>query len=156
MPAGDRGGEISRAGVIGCSSLCLRNIDMRHLPPVPPLISAGGGLVKGGELKEQTRRQRPLTDLTSVIRVLQCQRANQIKMNGAYPGHWRLASLGPISSAPVTVHIERLIERPTMLLCEEETQTHTNRFPVDGRRGVITVLRDRKNRWKHLRGGPPL
>lgn len=113
-------------------------------------------MVKGGELKEQTRRQRPLTDLTSVIRVLRCQHANQIKMNGAYPGHWRLASLGPISSAPVTVHIERLIERPTVPLCEEETQTHTNRFPVNGRRGVITVLRDRKNRWKHLRGGPPL
>ncbi|KAL7393891.1 hypothetical protein ABVT39_017379 [Epinephelus coioides] len=66
-------------------------------------------------------------------------------MNGAYPGHWRLASLGPISSAPVTVHIERLIERPTMPLCEEETQAHTNRFPVDGQGGVITVLRDRKN-----------
>lgn len=110
-------------------------------------------MVKGGEMKEQTRRQRPLTDLTSVIRVLQCQRANQIKMNVAYPGHWRLASLGPISSAPVTVHIERLIERPTVPLCEEETQTHTNRFPADGRGGVITVLRRGKNRWKHLRGG---
>jgi len=113
-------------------------------------------MAKGGELKEQTRRQWPLTDLTSVIRVLRCQHANQIMMNGAYPGHWRLASLGPISSAPVTVHIERLIERLTMLLCEEETQAHTNRFLVDRRGGVIRVLYDRKNRWKHLRGGPPL
>jgi len=124
--------------------------------PITSPTSHVRGLVKGGKLKEQTRRQRPLCDLTSVIGVLQCQHANQIKMNGAYPGHWRLASLGPISSAPVTVHIERLIERPTMPLCEEETHTHTNRFPVDGRGGVITVLRDGKNRWKHLRGGPPL
>lgn len=113
-------------------------------------------MVKGGELKEQTRRQWPLTDLTSVIVVLRCQHANQIKMNGAYQGHWRLASLGPISSAPVTVHIERLIERLTMPLREEETQPHTNRFPVDRRGGVIRVLHDRKKRWKHLRGGPPL
>lgn len=107
------GGEISRAGVIGCSSLCPRDTDMRHLLLLPPLISAGGGLVKGAELKAQTRRRRPLTDLTSVIGGLRCQRASQIMMNGAYPGHWRRASLGPISSAPVTVHIERLIERPT-------------------------------------------
>ena len=113
--------------------------DMRHLLLLPPLISGGQWMVKGGELKEQTRRHRPLTDLTSVIGVLQCQHADQIKMNGAYPGHWRLASLGPISSAPVTVHIERLIERPTMPLCEEETQTHTNRFPAD--RGDGELLR---------------
>ena len=51
------GGEISRVGVIGCSSLCPHNMDMRHLLPLPPLISAGRRLVKGGELKEQTRRQ---------------------------------------------------------------------------------------------------
>lgn len=139
------GGEISRVGVIGCSSLCPHNIDTRHLLLFHTFHFYGRRMVKGGELKEQTTRRRPLTDLTSVIRVLQCQHTNQIKMNGAYPGHWRLASLGPISSAPVTVHIERLIERPTMLLCEEETQTHTNRFPVDGRGGVIIVLRDRKN-----------
>lgn len=74
-------------------------------------------------------------------------------MNGVYPGYWRLASLGPISSVPVTVHIERLIEHLTMPLCEEETQTHTNRLAVDGREGVIRVLHDRRNRWKHLRGG---
>lgn len=73
-------------------------------------------MVKGGELKEQTRWWQLLTDLTSVIRLLRCQHGSQIKMNGAYPSHWRLASLGPISSAPVTVHIERLIEHPTMLL----------------------------------------
>lgn len=40
-----------------------------------------------------------------------------------------------------------------MPLCEEETQTHTNRFLVDRRGGVIRVSRDRKNRWKHLVGG---
>lgn len=51
--------------------------------------------VQGGELKEQTRRQRPLTDLTSVIRVLRCQRANQIKMNGAYPGPLEARLIGP-------------------------------------------------------------
>lgn len=61
--------------------------------------------------------------------------------------------MGPISSAPVTVHIERLIERLTMPLCEEETQAHTNRFPVDRRRRVIKVLLDRKKRWKRLGGG---
>lgn len=67
-----------------------------------------------GVKKEQTRRRRPLADLTSVIGALRCQRASQIKTNGAYPGYWSLASLGPISSAPVTVHRERLIERPTV------------------------------------------
>lgn len=152
VPAGDRGWNQP------CGSYRMFQFvppwNRHETPPaLPPLISTGGGWLKGGNVKEQTRRQRPLTDLTSVIRVLRCQRANQIKMNGAYPGHWRLASLGPISSAPVTVHIERLIERPTMPLCKEETQTHTNRFPVNERRGVITVLRGRKNRWKHLRGG---
>lgn len=95
----------------------------------------GQRMVKGAELKEQTRRQRPLTDLTPVIRLLRCQHASQIKMNGAYPGHWRLASLGPISSAPVTVHIERLIEHPTMRRHEEETQSHTNRLHRGAGRG---------------------
>lgn len=61
--------------------------------------------------------------------------------------------MGPISSAPVTVHIERLIERLTMPLREEETRAHTNRFLVDRRRGEIRELRDRKNRWKHHSGG---
>lgn len=122
------GGEISRVGVIGCSSLCLRSGDMRHLLLLPPLISADGRRLKVGSRKEQTRRQWPLTDLTSVIRVLRCQRANQIKMNGAYPGHWRLASLGPISSAPVTVHIERLIERPTVLLCRKHRRIQIGSF----------------------------
>lgn len=42
------GGEISRVGVIGCSSLCPHNIDMRHLLPLPPLISVGGGWLKVG------------------------------------------------------------------------------------------------------------
>lgn len=120
----------------------------------PPLVSMGRRMVKGGELKEPTRRQRPLTDLTSVIRVLQCQHANQIKMNGAYPGHWRLASLGPISSVPVTVHIERLIERLTMPLCEEETQTHTNRFPVNGRGELLQGCET--ERTGGSRGTPPL
>lgn len=119
----------------------------------PPLVSMGRRMVKGGELKEPTRRQRPLTDLTSVIRVLQCQHANQIKMNGAYPGHWRLASLGPISSVPVTVHIERLIERLTMPLCEEETQTHTNRFPVNGRGELLQGCET--ERTGGSRGTPP-
>lgn len=36
------GGEISRVGVIGCSSLCLRGGDMRHLLHLPPLLSADG------------------------------------------------------------------------------------------------------------------
>lgn len=149
------GGEISRVGAIGCSSLCHHKIDMR--PPPPHALTNSHlqrrQMVKGGELKEQTRRQWPLTDLTSVIGVLRCQSVNQIKMNGAYPGHRRLASLGPISSAPITVHIERLIERLTMPLWREETQAHTNRFLVDRRGGVIRVVHDRKNRWKHLRGG---
>ncbi|CAK6954272.1 Hypothetical predicted protein [Scomber scombrus] len=150
------GGEISRAGVIGCSSLCPHKIDMRHPPASPTSHFYGRRMVKGGELKEQTRRQRPLTDLTSVIRVLRCQRANQIKMNGAYPGHWRLASLGPISSAPVTVHIERLIERPTMPLCEEETQRHTNRFPVERARGSYYGVARQEEKVEAPQRGPPL
>lgn len=138
VPAGDRGWNQP------CGSYRM----FQFVPPIAPtwdtscfshLSFRWAAMVKGGELKEQTRRHRPLTDLTSVIGVLQCQHADQIKMNGAYPGHWRLASLGPISSAPVTVHIERLIERPTMPLCEEETQTHTNRFPAD--RGEGELLR---------------
>lgn len=67
--------------------------------------------------------------------------ANQIKMNGAYPGRRRPASLGPISSEPVAAHTERLIERRAVPLCEEETQMHTNRFPVAGGGGVIMAGR---------------
>lgn len=111
-------GEIGHVGVIGCSSLC----------PITSTWDTSclsrlwfGRTAKGGELKEQTRRRRPLTDLTSVIGALRCQHASQIKTNGAYPGCWRLASLGPISSAPVTVHRERLIERPTV----PSRRTHT-------------------------------
>lgn len=66
--------------------------------------------------------------------------------------------MGPISSAPVTVHIERLIERPTVPLCGEETQAHTNRFPVDRQEGVwggIAASRGGQKRWMHLRGPPP-
>lgn len=129
---GDRRVEIGHAGVIGCSSLCPHNIDMRHL-----LLLWFGRTVKGGELKEQTRRRQPLTDLTSVIGALRCQHASQIKTNGAYPGYWRLASLGPISSAPVNVHRERLIEHPTV----PSRRTH-RRIQIGsratGRGGVIT------------------
>lgn len=96
-----------------------------------------GRTVKGGELKEQTRRRQPLTDLTSVIGALRCQHASQIKTNGAYPGYWRLASLGPISSAPVNVHRERLIEHPSV----PSRRTH-RRIQIGsratGRGGVIT------------------
>lgn len=109
-------------------------------PPSPPLVG-GGRWGRGGELKEQTRRRRPLTDLTSVIGALRCQHASQIKTNGAYPGCWRLASLGPISSAPVTVHRERLIERPSVASRRTRGRIQIG-SPCEG--GVITA------RLRHL------
>lgn len=111
-------GEIGHVGVIGCSSLCpiTSTWDTSWLSRL-----CFGRTMKGEELKEPTRRRRPLTDLTSVIGALRCQHASQIKTNGAYPGGWRLASLGPISSAPVTVHRERLIEHLTV----PSRRTHT-------------------------------
>lgn len=130
VPAGDRGWNQS------CGSYRMFQFVRpwhRHETPTasPTSPFCDQQMVKGGELKEQTRRQRPLTDLTSVIRVLRCQHANQIKMNGAYPSHWRLASLGPISSAPVTVHIERLIERPTMPLCRKHRRIQIGSHSVE-------------------------
>lgn len=109
----------------------------------------------GGKKKEQTRRQWPLTNLTSVIGVHRCQRTNQIKMNGAYPGPLEARLIGPnfISGSNCSY---RKINRASDHAAVQETQAHTNRFLLDGRGGVITVLRHRKRRWKRLRRGPPL
>lgn len=96
---------------IRCSSLWPREIDIRS----PHNLSAPTRLcrkaVKGRNTKEQTSRQRPLTDLTPVICPVPMSTKYQIKMNELYSRDWRTGSLSPISSAPVTVHIERLIER---------------------------------------------
>lgn len=88
--------------------------------------------------KEQTRRQWPLTDLTSVIGVHRCQRTNQIKMNGAYPGPPEARLIGPnfISGSNCSY---RKINRASDHAAAQETQAHTNRFLLDGRGGVITV-----------------
>lgn len=108
-----------------------------------------------GEKKEQTRRQWPLTDLTSVIAVHRCQRTNQIKMNGAYPGPLEARLIGPnfISGSNCSY---RKINRASDHAAVQETQAHTNRFLLDGRGGVITALRHRKRREKRLRRGASL
>jgi hypothetical protein len=51
--------------------------------------------------RAQTRRQRPLTDLTPpVIGVLPCQHVNQIKMNGASPRPLEARLIGPNFISP--------------------------------------------------------
>lgn len=52
--------------------LCPHEIDMRRHSHSPTTHFYWRKMVKGGNMKAQTRRQRPLTDLTSVIGVLRC------------------------------------------------------------------------------------
>lgn len=156
VPAGDRGWNQP------CGSYRMFQFvppqRWHETPPASPTSHFCGRLkVRGGEeeKKEQTRRQWPLTDLTSVIWVHRCQRTNQIKMNGAYPGPLEARLIGPnfISGSNCSY---RKINRASDHAAAQETQAHTNRFLLDGRGGVITVLRHRKRRWKRRRRGPPL
>lgn len=83
------GGEISRVGVIGCSSLCLRSGDMRHLLPLPPLISAGRLKVRGGE--EEGKKKRANKEAMATHRLNLCHRSAPVSARESNQDEWGLS-----------------------------------------------------------------